>query len=158
VKNKMKKILSLSVAVFAFALVATPALASSCCGGWFPQQSCCPEVTVDANNHAFVLNSIKTISNTGKNLASGWFSGITSGTAVAGSDVQNQVGVNEVIVAMPSSGKVSINVSNGAGIKNMITTVANSGKNIGGSITAGSSTAGASIANFVGSNVVKITK
>ena len=158
----MKKILAISAAVFAFVLVATPALAfglpGGCCGWPQPQQICCPEVTVNANNSSYVLNSIKTISNTGKNIASGWFSGITSGAATAGSDVQNQVGTNVVEIAMPALGKVSVNASNGAGVSNMVTTVANSGKNIGGCITSGAAAAGASVVNLIGSNMVKITK
>jgi len=154
----MKKILSTSVLAFAFALVAAPALASNCCGGWHPQQSCCPEVTIDADNFSSVSNFVSTISNSGKNLAKGWFSGITSGASTAGSIVDNAVGQNSIEVVAPSTGKVNIDVANMAKVNNMVTTVSNSGKNMGGFVVSGASTAAASVANVVGLNIVKITK
>lgn len=155
----MKKLIIAGVLVFAFALTANVAFASCGCGfSW-----CCPETAVNNSNNAEVWNSVKTISDTGDNAINGsWFSSaISTGTATAVVESQNQVGFNQTEIATPTA-KTYVNNSNSSGVMNYVKTIAKTGDNAinGGcgiqSINTGAATSAASIVNLVGQSVTKI--
>lgn len=125
----MKKLLIVSVFVFAFALTANVAFAhDGCC---FPiYQSCCPKVDINASNYASITNNISSNSNTGYNTILGkGASLISTGAAWSSSTAYNNANVNQITVYKPLQGTVSITANNGAGVTNTVTAYSNTGYN-----------------------------
>ncbi|MFH0804414.1 MAG: hypothetical protein V1896_02335 [Candidatus Zambryskibacteria bacterium] len=140
----MKKLIAL-VAVAAFVLTATPALA------WYGGGS---EIEVENDNHAVVINDTTAVANTGGNTAygsggvggnamfgsnanggSGSNSGdIDTGTAVAKAKTVNVVNSNVTSVKVPCrcKGDIEVENDNGAFLKNDTVASADTGYNIAG--------------------------
>lgn len=120
------------------------------------------------NNTASVMNSVNTSADTGYNGITSLFGDlfanyITTGAAIAGSTVTNQVNTNHVTNCLCDD---NVTVNNGAGVTNLVNTSADTGYNeilsdsidsvLGSvnSIVSGTALSQAAVTNVVNTNVV----
>jgi hypothetical protein len=135
----MKNLISVFVFLFAFALVASPALARShggnnnCgdCDNDGPTEECCPSVEISNMNMSKVKGMINTTANSGGNVAN-WNYGvgkIDTGNVTLGASVMQSVNMNETRLLAPTMGSLKVNSMNFGYADGMINAAANTGGN-----------------------------
>jgi len=151
-----KKIAITAAAAGVMLSAAMPALANG--DGGF--------LLVKIKNWAKVKNIVITTANTGGNDIHGKIvvgGDIDTGDAFAGADVSNTVNTNLVDLCdcLDGDGAAIVKIKNGAKVKNVVITTANTGDNsihgkvvVGGDIDTGEAGAGALVTNVVNTNVV----
>jgi len=153
-EKNMKKLMTLGVMAFAFAMTFGVASASYF-GSWGNNNS----TKVNNTNNATVNNNVTTSSNTGSNFASSGFSFHSSGSfigtgnAVSGTTLNNYVGENDTRVT-GVQGDTTVNNTNDTHLTNTVTTSSNTGRNTawGGMTLTGGAGSASSLMNMIGSN------
>jgi len=133
----MKKAIMIATFTAAFALVALPAFAGRgggkcgpCGHGGKHKNKCCPEVNIESENEAVIINGTLTVANTGLNKVEKTKRGkIKTGDATAYSWTETHANSNETKVKAPKRGEVDIESENEAVVINGTATIANTGLN-----------------------------
>ncbi|OGI26466.1 MAG: hypothetical protein A3J76_00755 [Candidatus Moranbacteria bacterium RBG_13_45_13] len=131
-----KKMIIAAVFVAAIAITASVAFATTpscgCDRHHRHNNDCCPSVEVNADTNATISKSLRTRSNSGDNYVTAGFFGtanLTTGSAVAGTSVNDSVTGALVDVDAPRRGEVEVNAETNATVRTCVRTSANSGRN-----------------------------
>ncbi len=160
----MKKFIIVGVLVFAFALTANMAFAFvPGCGFCPPTDPCpCPTTTISQSNNGSIFSTTKATGITGMNMASSLkgFASVLTGSATAGADSQNQVGINQANLTGVTTGTLNVSQSNNGSIFSTTKATGITGMNKAtvfcgaGMVSTGASITGVTSMNLVGSNIV----
>lgn len=127
-----KKMIIAAVFVAAIALTASVAFARGRCGCNQRNSDCCPKVEIDANTNTTVTKNLRTRSNSGDNYVTAGFFGtanLTTGSAIAGTDVSDNVTGALVNVDAPRRGSVEVDADTKTTVRTRVRTSADSGNN-----------------------------